>query len=70
MEKVNLIYCIRRRHKHNNQISVISTFNVEATPPTKILAPPFNDHIKRIIETGNAVAGCNISVKNNIMGAY
>ena len=49
---------------------MISTFEIEATPPTLYLTPLFNEQIKVILWEGRAVAGCDVSVKNDMMGAY
>ena len=57
-------------YKHNNQLTLISVFDIEAHPPTIILVPLFNSHIKEALINGRAIAGYNTSVKNNIMGVY
>ena len=61
---------MERTYKHNNQVIVISTFEVEANLPLTILSPPFNNQLKEAIEAGEAVAGCDALVKDDMMEAY
>ena len=68
--EVEWICCIGKRFKYNNQITVISAFEIEATLPTLYLTPSFNEQIKVALQEGRAVAGCDASVKNDIIGAY
>ena len=49
---------------------IISDFEVEANLLSTILLPPFNNQLKEAIEAEKAVAGCNASVKDDMMGAY
>ena len=35
-----------------------------------IEAPPFNIQIKEVLRSGRAVARCNASVKNDVIGVY
>ena len=73
-EKITLlvkwISCIGQRYKYSNQIVIISIIEIEVFLPTLYLAPLFNKQIKQVLREGKVVAGCNTSVKNNIMGAY
>ena len=57
-------------YKYNNQLTLISVFNIEAHPLTTILALPFNSHMKEALINRKAVAGCNALVKNDVIGAY
>ena len=61
---------VRRTFWHNNQVIIISIFEIEATLPTILRVLPFNVQIKQVLSTGRAVAGCDASVKNNVMGVY
>ena len=61
---------MKRTYKYNNQVTVISVFNIEVHPLTTILAPLFNSQIKKALQNGRVVAGCNTSVKNDIMRVY
>ena len=59
-----------RRFRHNNQIIIISTFEIEATPPNEYLASTFNEQIKIALQEGKVIAEYNASVKNNMMGYW
>ena len=43
---------------------------IEVFPPTQYLTPLFNEQIKQVLREGRVVAGCDTSVKNNMIGAY
>jgi len=43
---------------------------IEAFPPSTILLPLFSNQIKEAIENGKPFVGCDVSVKNNVMGVY
>ena len=67
---VEWICCIGRRFKHNNQITVISAFEIKGSPPTSYSTPLFNKQVKVVLQEGKVVTGYDILVKNNIISTY
>ena len=68
--QIEWLCCIGRTLRHNNQVTIISIFEIEATLPTILRVLLFNVQIKQVLSTGRAVARCDASVKNDMMGAY
>ena len=72
LDKVQIewLCCIRRTFWHNNQVTIISIFEIETILPIILRVPSFNIQIKQVLSIGRAVARCDASVKNDVMGAY
>ena len=66
---IKTVDCIIHTYK-NNQITVSSVFNIKAYPLSIYRLPHLNQNIMNEIQNRTAIAACDVSVKDNKIGAY
>ena len=64
-----LIDSIGRVYENQNMITMISMFNIEATRLRVMRKPFFLADIVELFQRNQLVAGCDVLVKNGVMGA-
>ena len=69
MPQIEWIESLGQIYKNQNLISVVSRFIIEASLPTQILTPLFLIEIANLLRINQAVTGCNVSMKNDMIGA-